>query len=174
MKTRLGFVSNSSSSSFVCDLTGRVESGYDMPLTDAGMFECINGHTVSDDLKLSPKFIIEEAITNFVDFYNKPTWRKTHVTDAEVAQKCSEAEVDDWESFFEVVQENWDDEYGGKYGTEMPKEFCPICMMQQLPKDQVLTYLLEKIGRSQEDVTKEIRESFVQYDKFKEHLNGSK
>ena len=45
MKVRNGFVSNSSSSSFVCDVCGDVEGGYDLCLTDAGMAECVNGHT---------------------------------------------------------------------------------------------------------------------------------
>lgn len=45
MKTRLCFVSNSSSSSFICDITGAVESGMDISLTDLEMVECVNGHT---------------------------------------------------------------------------------------------------------------------------------
>ena len=49
MKIRLGFVSNSSSSSFVCDVCGREDSGYDLGLEEAGMKECENGHTFCDD-----------------------------------------------------------------------------------------------------------------------------
>ena len=47
MKRRLGFVSNSSSSSFVCDITGEAEGGYDVSLRDVGMAECVNDHTFS-------------------------------------------------------------------------------------------------------------------------------
>ncbi len=49
MKIRKGFVSNSSSSSFVCDVSGNIESGWDLSLEDAYMFECVNGHTFGDD-----------------------------------------------------------------------------------------------------------------------------
>jgi len=42
MKVRKGFVSNSSSSSFICDLCGNVESGYDMAISDFEMIECEN------------------------------------------------------------------------------------------------------------------------------------
>ena len=49
MKIRSGFVSNSSSSSFVCDVCGASEGGYDVGLSDVGMFECGNGHTVCLD-----------------------------------------------------------------------------------------------------------------------------
>ena len=48
MKTRSGFVSNSSSSSFICDVCGRVESGMDMGLEEAEMYECFHGHTFCD------------------------------------------------------------------------------------------------------------------------------
>jgi len=44
MKIRKGFVSNSSSSSFVCDVSGYIESGWDMGLYEAGMITCENGH----------------------------------------------------------------------------------------------------------------------------------
>jgi hypothetical protein len=45
MKIRKGFVSNSSSSSFICDISGGIEAGYDMSLDEAGMVECEKGHT---------------------------------------------------------------------------------------------------------------------------------
>ena len=44
MKIRQGFVSNSSSSSFICMVSGHVEAGMDMGLDDAEMYECENGH----------------------------------------------------------------------------------------------------------------------------------
>lgn len=45
MKIRTGFVSNSSSTSFTCDLCGREESGMDMCLSEAEMYRCKNDHT---------------------------------------------------------------------------------------------------------------------------------
>jgi hypothetical protein len=45
MKVRLGFVSNSSSSSFTCDVCGGTESGMDCCLSDCEMFICENKHT---------------------------------------------------------------------------------------------------------------------------------
>jgi len=46
VKVRNGFVSNSSSSSFICDVCGSVKSGWNLSLQDADMIECANGHTV--------------------------------------------------------------------------------------------------------------------------------
>lgn len=48
MKYRKDFVTNSSSSSFVCDICGAVESGWDYSLSEVGMVECVNGHTICE------------------------------------------------------------------------------------------------------------------------------
>lgn len=52
MKIRSGFVSNSSTSSFICEVSGRIEAGQDLCLSDAEMFECTKGHTVGTSYKL--------------------------------------------------------------------------------------------------------------------------
>ena len=49
MKTRLGFVSNSSSSSFICDVCGENYSGWDAGLCEAEMFKCEHGHIVCQE-----------------------------------------------------------------------------------------------------------------------------
>jgi len=49
MKIRNGFVSNSSSSSFVCDICCGAEGGWDLSLRDAGMVSCANGHYFHED-----------------------------------------------------------------------------------------------------------------------------
>ena len=49
MKVRNGFVSNSSSSSFICELCGRQESGWDACPDEFDMCECENGHVICMD-----------------------------------------------------------------------------------------------------------------------------
>ena len=44
MKIRTYFVTNSSSSSFVCEICGYSTGGWDMSLSEADMMECVNGH----------------------------------------------------------------------------------------------------------------------------------
>ncbi len=54
MKIRTGFVSNSSSSSFVCAVTGEIESGMDMCLSEINWIECENGHAFHEDYLVEP------------------------------------------------------------------------------------------------------------------------
>jgi len=80
MKTRLGFVSNSSSCSFVCDLTGEVKSGWSWGIEDVGMYGCINGHRFNKEYVLNPDKIKVWARTikhkanpdGFVDYRELP------------------------------------------------------------------------------------------------------
>jgi hypothetical protein len=55
MKFRKGFVSNSSSSSFVCCITGEIESGMDVSYEDMGFAACCHGHEFMRD------FLIKDA-----------------------------------------------------------------------------------------------------------------
>lgn len=49
MKSRFGFVSNSSTSSFTCDICEETEAGFDCGMADFGMFQCVNGHEMHED-----------------------------------------------------------------------------------------------------------------------------
>lgn len=54
MKKRNGFVSNSSTSSFICEVCGHTETGYDCGVEEAGMCMCVNEHTFCLDEKVKP------------------------------------------------------------------------------------------------------------------------
>ena len=62
MKIRSGFVSNSSSSSFVCEVCRHTESGYDVSLSEMEMCECEAGHCFCESHKLDNPQLIAKAI----------------------------------------------------------------------------------------------------------------
>jgi len=59
MKIRTGFVSNSSSSSFVCEVCNDHQEGMDLSLSDCDFYECENYHVLCGDCLLE-EFIYEE------------------------------------------------------------------------------------------------------------------
>lgn len=58
MKVRDGFVSNSSTTTFICAVCGTVESGMDAGLTEFGACECVEGHELCT--KHIPKYMLKE------------------------------------------------------------------------------------------------------------------
>ena len=72
MKIRLKFVSNSSSSSFMCEVCGRTEGEFELSYEDAEMVSCTNGHCVCKEHLLcdEEKFVelYEENDDLYYDF----------------------------------------------------------------------------------------------------------
>ena len=140
MKYRKCHVTNSSSSSFVCDICGRVESGWDIGLSEAGMYECVNGHTFCWDeaLKVSKedliKIILEEG------------WNKTYEGEVITEEELNNME---WEDLMEYCSD------GGYY--EVPECFCPICNFIEYSESDLSKYLLKEYGVPRDEVFAEVK-----------------
>ena len=95
MKTRSGFVSNSSSTSFTCDVCGTTESGWDASASDCGMCECEVGHVFCEGHQKDgiPKPTTEEMRQKLLDNVQAATW----TTDEEKAK-------DSFRSYKEFIQ----------------------------------------------------------------------
>ena len=152
MKVRTGFVSNSSSSSFVCVICGDNVSGMDMGLCDAEMFECVVGHVVCDG----------HAVNNQVNFYDLDLEGKREYclarTDYESTKKTiKEAEYEN------ELDDLYSDEiqYEERYDT--PSKNCPCCTLDRLCDSQVTEFLLSEVKLTREDVVKQIQGRFKNY-----------
>ena len=72
MKIRTGFVSNSSSSSFICDITGNCFSGMNAELADSDMYMCANGHTFQEEFLIGEVEEVDENDPRVVSFHHCP------------------------------------------------------------------------------------------------------
>lgn len=163
MKVRSGFVSNSSSSSFVCDISGEITSGYDMCFRDAGMTRFYCGHTVSD---------------KYADDARKQFLSQPYGKIAEqLREYCKEAS-----SFFLAniekhgmsIEDSFEEtcaEFG--LDDELPSSMCPICNLKYVTKDSVLAYLLKSSAMEIDDVVNNIKDTFgKQPDVFWAYIKG--
>ena len=161
MKKRIGFVSNSSSSSFICDVCGEEASGWDLGLSEAEMYECQNGHVFCEshvEEDLNDLEIIKKVILKKDDKFYKQ--------EKEELLKMIDDGVDDAE-----IIDNFSD-YGlngdGRY--QFPEEYCPVCQLKVLLSKDINDYLLNKVAQTKEDVENEIREKFKNLKELKNSL----
>ena len=137
MKIRNGFVSNSSSSSFVCDLCGYETSGWDMCLSEAEMFECENGHTLCDDHMLQPS---QEWLNEYI--YKIKESRS--VSDEEFNEWVEKEQVDlNCVTMQNLKEFDHNYGYGEVFRYDVPECLCPLCNFEELSMEDAKEYLLK-------------------------------
>ena len=146
MKYRLYLVSNSSSSSWICLVSGNVESGMDISLEDAGMYRCENDHTFGEDYlvnynpqKDKDKLIQILATEDKLSLYKSSFKSLYQYYDDEDIKANLDNILDHYEAnglddafqfmvdiHDEIREDSGDDRY------ETPSENCPICDVLQI------------------------------------------
>lgn len=148
MKFRKDFVTNSSSSSYVCEICGRSESGWDMCLSECEMMECVNGHVFCCDEALEKptkeemmKMILENGWTNRWD---SGIQDYRDYTEEEISAMDEDIIFDEW-----ITD-------GGYY--EVPECMCPICQFIEYSEYDLSAYLLKEYGVSRDEVFAEVKQ----------------
>ena len=134
MKFRRDFVTNSSSSSFVCELCGRTESGWDMTLRDADMVECVNGHTICADEMLTPP---RDLMIRMIREEMESSWSNIeYLTDEELEDLMLECE----DGYYSV-----------------PEECCPICQFIEYSNSDLAMFLEREYKVSRDEVFAKVK-----------------
>jgi len=135
MKFRKDFVTNSSSSSYVCEICGETASGWDISLSEAEMVECENGHVIceSEMLPISREDLIAMMVKDF-----------DHIAE----------EFDD-KSDDEILS-SYLSEDDVRYG--VPECFCPICQFIEYSQGDLAKYLEKKYKVSRAEVFEKVKQ----------------
>jgi hypothetical protein len=162
MKIRSGFVSNSSSSSFTCDVCGDTESGMDCSPRDFDMETCVNGHTfclshaegLSEPTPESMKKEMVETIN--ADTYLSESEKKIQL------KEVAELEDDEVEDYYE--SEGFRDDGVSECN-------CPVCMLTTIADSDGYKYLLKKQGLTKKTLLKVVKDEFKTYKAFNDYTN---
>lgn len=162
MKIRNGFVSNSSSSSFTCDVCGTTESGMDASARDFDMSACVNGHTFCNDhapdsVEMTPKQFRDEIKKQI----ESCTWMKPERIQADIA----EMEVVSDDEIEEFYNDNYSDE-------GVPECQCPICTFKALSDADGFKYLKKKFSMENKEILETIQVHFKTYSEFQNFLSN--
>lgn len=163
MKIRKGFVSNSSSSSFVCDVCGNVESGYDASASEMGFANCENGHLFCEDHIV--KNLTDDQIKGIVKRILESGYASEDFVDLSEEDQIEELRAVITNKYMNT---NSFEEYG--YDNKIPAECCPICSMQSIPDSEVLTYILKAHEFTRENMMEKIRRDFTDYQAFAAYI----
>ena len=154
MKIRNGFVSNSSSSSFICQVCGEEASGMDMGLEDAGMFQCVNNHTVC---------------RNHLEGGSLPSLEEVETIEELKAIIAEEKLPELTDEELATVLDNKEDV---GYGYNVPASWCPVCNFKHMTEEDAQMYMLTV--KSEAEYLTEWKEKFGTYEKFDEFLKANK
>lgn len=153
MKIRKGFVSNSSSSSFVCDVCGLTQSGWDMSLDEAEMYECENGHIFCEGHILEPT---QEQIQDYLKYVIKEEEIEDYEIEEWLEEKCYSS-LEDVKSLYDI--EDLSRGYGSGEGSRysIPEFMCPLCNFEELSQADAREYLFKITGCQPSIVFEEIK-----------------
>jgi len=157
MKIRKDFVTNSSSSSYICNICGREESGYDVDFREYEFVECENGHLFcTEHINLNNKDVTEYL-------------KSKDVSGEEVKQILKDVTKN---QLLETLDKWYTDNEDEDIYYIFPSELCPICQMKECSSDDINNYKNVLLGKSNNEIFKLAKEKFKTYKEFHDFLES--
>jgi hypothetical protein len=152
MKIRNGFVSNSSSSSFVCCICGEEYSGWDSSPSDFGGGTCVNGHEFCSCK--GTKELTEEQMKGYLVATLTELIKEAKKYYAERLLEYEEdlKAIESGEAELEELMDEYND-------GETPACQCPVCSFEVFAQDELVRYLVKKTGISTDSVFAELKKA---------------
>lgn len=147
MKVRSGFVSNSSTTSFLCDICGHLEAERDLCITDAEMLQCRNGHTLC---------ISHMKEGNPIDIPRSTEEKKQILLKSGFADSVKELEDGDIDGLDDLY-----DDWKSEAHYEIPPEMCPFCCLNQVTDELLLLYMFKTLETTRDEVVEIIRKKYT-------------
>ena len=163
MKIRTGFVSNSSSSSFVCCICGRKEVGYDGTY-EIDVFTCENHEhgmcCECKDASFQDKCLSMQEKREWLIELKRFDILCEYGTDDE---ECNIDEIiknnKEEEMIIELnkLNELTDEQICGIFNADFYENMCPVCMMIEYDQSDLKQYLKKKTGYTEEEAFAEVK-----------------
>jgi hypothetical protein len=182
-KQRTDFVTNSSSVSYVCIISGETEGGSDcVGIEDYGFADCVNGHEFLDSYLLKDLYNLSKE--DVLEFLNADIERGTHDLKKRPNSDYIKSWIEGCKKDIAKINETPDAEmdevlekiiYNNEYRNqcEVNSVACPICQMKYILDSHVQAYILKygcEAGASIRQICDKIKDKYSSYYEMEEDL----
>ena len=173
MKIRNGFVSNSSTSSYICDICDHNECGSDsLSIREYGMTTCTQGHTLCldhiEELDRSSeaylRACLDDKLRDFEqsakEFPESFSYYMGEIAEIKEFQAKDKLEDDDRDAIQDMVDNS------------IPALYCPLCNLSHITDEYAMAFYFKMHGLRISDSQDEIRKRFKSMSECDAYLKG--